>query len=181
MGGGGGKAGGAGQTYDYYGTLAGGLCVGPVDELVAIIANGQEVWPKGTPWKVGLAITAGTIYVFDAQSWTCTANHTATTANAPGSGLNGWSEYTFVRAVSPYDDFSLTQSDGTHLGTLRFYWGTNAQTVGVQPNPTATYSASPLQAFTQAVGGSSALGLKKGGHVKKKASRGALNELAKAA
>ena len=55
---------------------------------------------------------------------------------------------------------------------------TNTQTVGYQANPQATYSASPLQAFTQAVGGSSALGLKKGGHVKKAASRGALNRRA---
>ena len=127
--GGGGKGGGAGSTNNYYGTMAGGLCVGPVDELVAIIANGQEVWPKGTPWKVGLACAAGTLYVFDAQTWTCTANHVASAANAPGSGLEGWKEYTFARGANLYDDFSLTQSDGTHLGTLRFYWGTNAQTV----------------------------------------------------
>ena len=126
--GGGGKSGGAGQTYNYYGTIAGALCVGPVDELVAIIANGQEVWPKGKAWHVGLACVVGTLYVFDAQSWTCTANHTATNANAPGSGLNVWKEYSFARGTNAYDDFSLTQSDGTHLGTLRFYWGTNAQT-----------------------------------------------------
>ena len=96
---GGGKAGGMGQTYNYYGTIAGALCVGPVDELVAIIANGQEVWPKGKVWHVGLACIAGTLYVFDAQSWTCTANHTATNANAPGSGLNGWKEYSFARGI----------------------------------------------------------------------------------
>ena len=125
----GGKSGAAGQTYDYFGTMAGGLCVGPVDELVAIIANGQEVWPKGIAWSVGRTCVAGTLYVFDAQTWTCSNSHVATTANAPGSGLEGWTEYTFARGLNPYDDFSLTQSDGTHLGTLRFYWGTNAQAV----------------------------------------------------
>ncbi len=60
--------------------------------------------------------------------------------------------------------------------------GTNTQTVGLQPSSQTTYSASPLQAFTQAVGGASSLNLKEGGHVKKKvASRGALNEHAMAA
>jgi hypothetical protein len=125
----GGKAGGSGQTYNYYGTMAGGVCVGPVDELVSIIVSGQEVWPGGKAWAVGLAISAGSLYVYDAQSWKCTTNHTSSTANAPGSGLYGWTEYTFPRGTDPFNDFSLTTSDATHLGVLRFYWGTAAQTV----------------------------------------------------
>jgi hypothetical protein len=91
----GGKSGGAGQTYDYYGTLAGGVCIGPNEDLVAIILDGNEVWPQGTPWAVGITCTAGQLYVFDAQTWTCTTTHVATSANAPGSGLEGWVEYTF--------------------------------------------------------------------------------------
>ena len=39
----GGKSGGAGTTYDYYGTIACGVCVGPVDALISIIMDGQEV------------------------------------------------------------------------------------------------------------------------------------------
>lgn len=125
----GGKSGGAGQTNNYFGTMAGAICIGPVDELVATIVNGQQVWPQGTPWSVGLAITAGTLYVFDAQTWVCTSNHTAADDNAPGSGLEGWAEYTFPRATDPYNDFTLTTSDDTYLGVRRFYWGTAAQTV----------------------------------------------------
>jgi len=126
---GGGKSGGAGTTYDYYGTIACGVCIGPVDALVSIILDGQEVWPQGTPWTVGLAIVAGNLYVYDAQTWVCTTNHTASQANAPGSGLEGWTEYTFARGSAAYNDFSITTSDGTYYGVLRFYWGTAAQTV----------------------------------------------------
>ena len=118
-----------GTMYDYFGTLAGGVCIGPNEDLVAIILNGQEVWPKGTPWTLGATCTAGTLYVFDAQTWTCTSTHVATSDNAPGTGLEGWIEYVFTRSSETYDDFSLTASDGTYYGVMRFYWGTNAQTV----------------------------------------------------
>jgi hypothetical protein len=126
---GGGKSGSAQKTYNYFGTLAGGVCIGPNEDLVAIILNSQEVWPKGTPWAVGLSCVPGTLYVFDAQTWTCTTGHTASNANAPGSGLEGWTEYVFTRGGNVYDDFSLTASDGTIYGVMRFYWGTTAQTV----------------------------------------------------
>lgn len=43
---GGGKGGGGGTpTYDYYGTIAGVVGVGPVDRLVAIIIDNEKVWP----------------------------------------------------------------------------------------------------------------------------------------
>ena len=126
---GGDKSGGANQTYNYYGTLAGGICVGPVDELVCIILNGQQVWPQGKAWAVGLTITAGQLYVFDAQTWVAQTNHTSASGNAPGSSPAFWLEYTFARGTNAYDDFSITASDGTHYGQFRLYWGTTAQTV----------------------------------------------------
>jgi len=125
----GGKSGNAGQTYDYYGTMAGAICVGPVTELLSIILNGQEAWPRGTPWVLGSTCMPGTMYVFDAQTWTCTAQHVATNANAPGSGLEGWTEYSFKYHGSPHDDFSCYDDSGTFQGVLRLYWGTAAQTV----------------------------------------------------
>jgi hypothetical protein len=124
------KSGGAGTTYNFYGTLAGALCAGPVDALVSIILNGQEMWPKGTPWIAGNTCNPGTPYVFDAQTWTCTTTHVATGANAPGSGLEGWTEYAFTRSGgATSNDFSLTDSTGVFWGVLRLYWGTSAQTV----------------------------------------------------
>jgi len=132
----GGKAGGAGTTYDYYGTLAGAVCIGPAENLVAIIIDGQEVWPKGTAWVLGGLCTANTLYVFDAQTWECTNTHVATAANAPGTDAStpgwvneGWLEYTYARSAELFDNFSLTGSDGTAYGVLTFYWGTLAQTV----------------------------------------------------
>ena len=122
------KSGNTGTTYDYYGTMAGALCAGPVDALVSIILNGQEMWPQGTPWTVGANIVAGKPYVFDAQTWTCTANHVASNTNAPGSGLEGWAEYVFARGTAAYNDFSITDSTGVFWGNLRLYWGTAAQT-----------------------------------------------------
>jgi hypothetical protein len=126
-----GKSGGAGQTYDYYGTLAAGVCAGPVDALVAIILDGNLVWPPGgVPWPgAGHTCTAGTLYVFDAQVWTCSTTHVASAANTPGSGLEGWTEYAFPRGADAFNDFTITTSAGVTYGTLRFYWGTATQTV----------------------------------------------------
>lgn len=128
---GGGKSGGAGSTtYDYYGTLAGGLCVGPVDALVSIILNGKEVWPGGTAWAVGVTYTAGVgIFVFNGQSWTPTTTHVSTNLNAPGSSAGYWTEYVFARSSADYNDFSITADDGTFYGVIRLYWGTQTQTV----------------------------------------------------
>ncbi len=124
-----GKSGGAGKQYNYYGTLAGAVCLGPNEDIVSIILNSQEVWPKGKAWAVGITCAPGTLYVFDAQTWTCTSSHVASAANAPGSGLEGWTEYLFTRGSETSDDFTLTASDGTHYGTMTFFWGTAAQTV----------------------------------------------------
>ena len=123
------KSGGGSQTSNYYGTMAGAICMGPTDALVSIIMNGQEMWPQGQPWSVGANIIAGNLYVFNAQTWTCTTNHVASAANAPGSGLEGWTEYFFARGGAAYNDFSLTDSQGVFWGVYRHYWGTQAQTV----------------------------------------------------
>ena len=123
------KSGGTSKTYNYYGTLAGAVCIGKVEELVAILLDGNEVWPQGIPWVLGNKCSAGKLYVFDAQTWVCATTHIATNANAPGSGLEGWAEYTFVRGTESFDDFSLTASDATYYGIMRFYWGVMTQTV----------------------------------------------------
>lgn len=48
MGSGGGKGGGQSvKIYDYYGSIAATVCCGTVDELVAIIIDGDQVWELG--------------------------------------------------------------------------------------------------------------------------------------
>ena len=126
----GGKGGGGGTTYDYYGTLAGGVCLGPVDALVSIILNGKEVWPGGVPWVVGANYTAGSsLVVFNGQSWLCQTNHTASDANAPGSSATYWLEYVFSRGSADYNDFTIVDDTNVTYGVLRLYWGTQTQTV----------------------------------------------------
>jgi hypothetical protein len=142
---GGGKSGSAGKTYDYYGTIACGISIGPIDDLVGIILDGQEVWPSGaSAWPSSTAafnITSGKMYVFDAQVWiaqknfTVPANPLDTDPTIPGNDPSYWLEYTFPRPASfspagaAYNDFTITTSDATPYGTLRFYWGIAAQTV----------------------------------------------------
>ncbi|HEX9047192.1 MAG TPA: hypothetical protein VF988_09220, partial [Verrucomicrobiae bacterium] len=120
------------QTYNYYATIAGGICIGPVSDLLAIIIDGEEQWPRGIDaWRPGLNILPGKYYVFDGQTWTCFVANVATAANAPGGTdtTPGWTEYTFKYHGNPYDDFTILADDGTLRGTIRFYWGTAAQTV----------------------------------------------------
>jgi hypothetical protein len=125
------KSGGAGTTYDYFGTLAGVISIGQSADLLSIILNGQEAWPQGTPWSVGLNCVTGAYYVYDGQTWICSTAATATAANAPGGTdtTPGWTEFTFARTTENFDNFTLLGSDGTVQGTMNFYWGTAAQTV----------------------------------------------------
>jgi hypothetical protein len=134
----GGKSGSASTTYDYYGTIACGVCVGPVQELVGIILDGNEVWPEGKAWPSGGAafgVNDGDMYVFDAQTWVAQqsflvpANPSATDPTIPGNNPAFWVEYVFAQTAELFDDFTITTSDGTPYGTLRFYWGVAGQLV----------------------------------------------------
>lgn len=129
---------GVGQTSDYYGTIACGLAIGPIDDLIGIILDGQAVWPQGKIFTIGTAmsITAGQLYVFDAQSWVAQqtfnvpANVQNTDSRVPGNDASYWLEYTMPRpATDTYSDIGITTSDDTFYGNCRFYWGTDAQTV----------------------------------------------------
>ena len=63
-----GKGGSTTYTWDYFGSIAGVVCLGPVDELVAIIIDGREAWPlggatlvRGTEDYVVVAVSTSTI------------------------------------------------------------------------------------------------------------------------
>jgi hypothetical protein len=53
---GGGKRGGGGKAKDYFGSIAGLVCAGPVDELVSIIVDKKTVW-EGPMSRTGVGIT----------------------------------------------------------------------------------------------------------------------------
>lgn len=124
--GGGGKGGGGGAAHDYYGTIAGLVCAGPVDELVAIIADGKTVWPDADEgdWKSGAAYTTGQRVRHLGRVWSATTGHTSSGGNAPGIG-GQWVEYTLKRSlVSNPVVLSVVG-----YGVAVFYWGTSTQTL----------------------------------------------------
>jgi hypothetical protein len=45
-----GSKGANGKVKNYYGTIAGVVCLGPVDHLVALILDGKTIWPTSKGW-----------------------------------------------------------------------------------------------------------------------------------
>jgi hypothetical protein len=134
---GGGKGGGGGSAHDYFGTIAGLVCAGPVDELVAIIADGKTVWPDATgDWKAGVAYTSGQRVRHLGRVWSATTGHTSSTGNAPTVG-GQWIEFVLKRSQVA----NPTVLTVVGYGVAVFYWGTSTQTlsadvpelVGVHP------------------------------------------------
>ena len=121
-----GKGGGAGsKLYDYYGTLAGVVCAGPVDELVAILVDGRIVWPTATSWNAGQTIAVNDLRQYLGVVWKATQAHTTSNGNKPPASTH-WVRYSLVRTVGPSatNPYPLTV---TGYGAAYFYWGTDDQ------------------------------------------------------
>jgi hypothetical protein len=121
-----GKGGGAGsKLYDYYGTLAGVVCAGPVDELVAIIVDGRIVWPTATFWNAGQTVAVNDLRQWLGVVWKATQAHTTSNVNKPPASTH-WVRYSLVRTVGPSatNPYPLTV---TGYGAAYFYWGTDDQ------------------------------------------------------
>jgi len=120
------KGGDAGsKLYDYYGTIAGIVCAGPVDELVAILVDGRIVWPTATFWNAGQTVAIGDLRQWLGVVWKATQAHTTSNANKPPTATH-WVRYSLVRTVGPSatNPYPLTV-DG--YGAAYFYWGTDDQ------------------------------------------------------
>ena len=120
------KGGDAGsKLYDYYGTIAGIVCAGPVDELVAILVDGRIVWPTATFWNAGQTVAIGDLRQWLGVVWKATQAHTTSNANKPPTATH-WVRYSLVRTVGPSatNPYPLTV-DG--YGSAYFYWGTDDQ------------------------------------------------------
>lgn len=120
------KGGDAGsKLYDYYGTIAGVVCAGPVDELVAILVDGRIVWPTATFWNAGQTVAIGDLRQWLGVVWKATQAHTTSNANKPPTATH-WVRYSLVRTVGPSatNPYPLTV-DG--YGSAYFYWGTDDQ------------------------------------------------------
>lgn len=123
-----GKSGGSGsELKDYFGTIAGAICEGPVDYLFSIIIDGHEVWPTTNGvWKSGTQYTAGKIISHDGRNWVCQLTHTATSATIPAQTPTHWLVYSLERGAENYVDITLTARRNSKF---RLYWGTDDQAV----------------------------------------------------
>jgi|GEM_PF-3589333 len=135
----GGKGGGSGsKVYDYFGTLAGAVCAGPVDELVAIICDGKTVWPSATLWKTGTVYAVNDLVGYQGGVFKCTTGHTSNSGNVPPS-TSYWTRYTVTRTGSP-NPLPLSVEG---YGAAYFYWGTDTQTLDSTGEATLSTNGHP--------------------------------------
>jgi hypothetical protein len=118
-----GKGSGSGsKVYDYFGTIAGAVCAGPVDELVSILVDGKIVWPTATVWASGVSVTTGALRSYLGTVYEALTNHTTSSGNRPPTTTH-WARYTAKRATSS-NPLALTVEG---YGQAFLYWGTSAQ------------------------------------------------------
>ena len=123
-----GKGGGSGtKIYDYYGTIAGVVCAGPVDELVSIIVDGRTVWPTAPAWNAGQVLSVGDLRKWLGVVYKATQSHTTSNLNKPPTSTH-WVRYSLVRTVGPSASNPQPLTiDG--YGAAYLYWGTDNQTL----------------------------------------------------
>ena len=123
--GGKGDSGGSG-TYDYFGSIIGAVCAGPVDSLLAIIIDGKEAWPAAAAWAAGGSYAVNNLVNYLGRTWKCIATiATSSTLNAPPNATY-WVEYSLDRDGSNPDYVNVSVSG---WGSLRVNWGTATPTL----------------------------------------------------
>jgi len=135
------------STYKYYGTIAGVVCQGPVDALIAVIVNDKEMWPGGSIWKEGKSIKQNSIWRFNHISFIAITSptgiwpYTAADDNQPGTIY--WTEYLLARGNDIFTDVTIPSYQYTG-GTMRIYWGTQDQVVDPLLDGAIVYRYDPL-------------------------------------
>src|SRR4051812_35009055 len=105
--GGGGKGGGGGSNaHDYFGTIAGAGCTGPVEGLVQLICDGKEVWPKAKGWKSGDAIALNELRSAGGKTWKSKSAHLASAVNKPPNPTY-WLEYYLAAGATNFADLTV--------------------------------------------------------------------------
>jgi hypothetical protein len=123
-----GKGAAGGKAKDYYGSIAGVICAGPVDALVAIIIDSKTVWPKSRFWTHGELVqaetptSAGFLRVWGGRCYECILAHFCDLTNAPPNPTY-WKLF-FVRAADVSNPFKATVEN---YGEAWIYWGTDNQ------------------------------------------------------
>ena len=113
------------KVYDYFGTIAGVVCGGPVDELVAIIVDGKTAWPASSnKWVVGQSFSINQLVDHKGVVYKALQAHTASAANEPPTATH-WTRYTLTRATSA-NPAPITVEG---YGSVYLYWGEANQTL----------------------------------------------------
>jgi hypothetical protein len=82
----GGSKGASGKIKNYYGTVAGVICMGPVDHLVALILDGKTIWPTSKGWADDVVNVQAVTY--SRKSNVATVQFSTPTRLAGGSALH---------------------------------------------------------------------------------------------
>lgn len=135
----GGKAGGGTGAHDYYGTIPGLVCAGPVDALLGIVADGKTVWPEAEAgeWVDGTDYDAGDTVHWAGRAWSCAEDHLADDLTAPGMPSAPWDEVALRRGDPGVGNPVAVAVP--RYGTAVLYWGTPDQQHG--PDTPAEISA----------------------------------------
>ncbi|MFM8359498.1 MAG: carbohydrate-binding protein, partial [Verrucomicrobiota bacterium] len=131
-----GKSGGGGSgAHDYFGSIAGLVCAGPVTGLVAIAQDKKVIWPTAQPWSqnVPVAYAVGDLASYGGRVWRCVIAHTSGLYWPPGSTPE-WEPY-FLRRTDPGigNPAVLTV---LNYGSAILYWGTEDQVLDAASEPT---------------------------------------------
>jgi hypothetical protein len=119
--GGKGGSGGGSQAHDYFGSIAGAVCVGVADALVALIIDGKEVWPGAKPWASGQKYSVNDLKSWGGRTWKCLTTHISGPGNAPPSAVY-WTQYFLTRSG---DSTAFVVES---YGQAEIFWGTESQT-----------------------------------------------------
>jgi hypothetical protein len=114
------------KSYDYFGTIAGAVCWGPVQDLLSVIIDGAEVWPRANAWTAGETIVKDNLRAYGSKTYKAKLAHTASTSNNPPNATY-WDLYTLSAGVDVSTDLTI---DG--YGDMTIFWGTDGQTVPVE-------------------------------------------------
>lgn len=127
------KGGGGSKSYDYYGTIAAAVCVGPVDAIVSLIVDGKTVWPKADAWKAK-TYPINSLVAHKGRIW----KSTGSTSTEPGTSGAAWSQFYVTRGASNPYKFTV---EG--YGDAYFYWGTTDQTLDTVNEKTLSANGHP--------------------------------------
>lgn len=125
--------GGGGSTFDYFGTIAGAVCAGPVKSLLAFEVDGKIVWPKAEPWAAA-TYPPGSVVLHEGRFYTTASSTSATPPSAP------WTIYKLTNASRNSDGYTAFTVEGYGpQNNARFYWGfANQAADSVLVNPAIT-------------------------------------------